>query len=116
MRGMAKLAVALSAAPPLVVFAWCVRWLLQRRWRAAMLLIAATLVISAIVAGVALVGEQSWQPLAAEEHYSLDGWYWVWFLGAYAMTCGAVVFLPLATAIVWLWKKWQARSTRLQTA
>src|SRR5262249_21000873 len=94
---------------PLSLFIWAVLWLplavfpllllawtAQRRWLRVGVLIGLSLLISlAWVSWLLSIPLSSRDPL---QHYSWDGWYMSWFVGAYgagALTLAALLFRPI---------------------
>lgn len=72
-----------AAVAPLVMFASLVATAWRQRWRRLFFWTGMTFVISAAVATTLLIWPFDSNPVPFKTHYSMSGWYAVWFAGAY---------------------------------
>jgi hypothetical protein len=66
------------------------------RWRLVAGWLAATVLATGLTASVVLaVAQTQGMGLQPGERYAWDGWYWVWFFGAYQMCWLLTLALPV---------------------
>jgi len=75
------LALALLGVPALVFLGRAGAWVVQGRWRRVGLLLGVSVLLTLPLAAVVLWIDR--QQLAPTQHYTTDGWYSAWIMGAY---------------------------------
>jgi hypothetical protein len=102
-RFWSKWWVAFVTLPVLIGGNFLARVAIAKRWRTMAAWLLASVLLAALIAWVAL---RDYAPLlAAGQRYSTEGWYWIWFSGAYLVLCAITVGLIARPALRWLWLK-----------
>lgn len=99
-----KVAIGLVTLPAVVASIHLLRWLIMKKWWPLATWLTVSLVISAVMASLAIIVTQYASPHAIEpgEHYTSNGWWFIWFYGAYltaALLMGWIVVMAMVQLI-----------------
>ena len=83
--------MAIMALPVWVFVGLLGAWVIRRHWMRLAGLLGLSLILSVLIGALVLWPDAS--TMSPLEHYSWNGWYMIWFVGAYAT--GAVVLVVL---------------------
>lgn len=92
-----KFIMAGTALPVVAGLAICVGWAVRGRWRPLIGWIVLSMTVAAVAAGVGISFDRS--HLTEGQYYSLEGWYWIWLIGAYLTAIVLCAVTVLAAAI-----------------
>jgi hypothetical protein len=102
-----RLSAFAAAGLPVLAFPYLLlAGLLRQRWWRVGVLLSLSCLLSVAVASLLLWDDRQW--LASFQHYSNDGWYFVWFIGAYLTTLLFLVEMVGHPILLWI-----ARRTRV---
>jgi hypothetical protein len=106
-----RLSFGLAFAPVVISLGLLVWWLSKGHWRRALVWVAMSIVMSGICAAVFLAVAADRSPLLPEESFRSDGWYLIWFNGAYITSWMMVIVLPIKYLAVWAWNRLRRKPT-----
>jgi hypothetical protein len=93
--GTGLLLLALQGLPLVAYPAAVVYAAGRRQWRIIAVLL--TSFFTAAVGVTVLTGWNDYQSMSPEQHYSTDGWYWIWFHGVFPGGLGVIAYLLIRT-------------------
>lgn len=99
-----RLSFGFAFAPVVISLCLLAWWLLKGHWRRTLLWLGMTIVVSGICAAVLFAVAADRSPLMVEESYRFDGWYLIWFNGAYLTAWIMVIVLPIKFLAISAWK------------
>ncbi|WP_372717039.1 protein kinase [Novipirellula sp.] len=99
-----KALLGLATLPAVVASVHLIRWLVLKRWWPLASWLMASVIISAVIATLAIIVTQYASPFAIEqeEYYASDKWWFIWFYGAYltaALLTGWIVVMAMVHLI-----------------
>ena len=108
---LAKLLIAAMGLPVLAFLALTIRWCVRRRWLRLAVWQAVTLLAAGSSAAVLLlmIAPMQQGPLQPGERWDTQGWYWIWFGGAYTTGLAMVTLLPAFYGVRAAWRRFQTR-------
>ena len=96
--------MAVTLFPGVVFACLLLRNLWMRRWQNLAGWLAASMVVALLIAGAMLFDSRR-NPMFGEEHYTWQGWYLVWFLGAYGTGVLGVIATVGRPVISLIWRR-----------
>jgi len=97
---LGKAILAIVYWPVWVAGVQLVRWALARRWQRLAIWLATTVAAAGLMAALILMIAQSQgMGLQPGDRYAWDGWYWIWFFGAYDLCWLLTLALPVVGTV-----------------
>ncbi len=100
-----KLSLMMMVLPGVVFAALVIHGAYRKRWHRVLGWLAASGAVAVLLAGIILIGDHVGRPTDLAERYTFDGWYLIWFWGAYATGVVATVVLPGRPVVELIWRQ-----------